>query len=580
MVSVAHNENEVQPKQPFLNSRRCLFYICLLGLTLRIIHLMSGAENPLLYMPVLDERYYVGLGKAIAEGKWLGEDGLFFMDPLYGYFLGGLFLLFGDNLTTVRLVQIGLDSLNILLIYGIGAKVHSRRAGVLAALLYALYPVAFFYSLMILKTTVAVTLLLVSIFLILIGIDSNRTGHWLLTGLVLGLMTYLWGNLLLMLPLSMAFVLFYQRAPWRKPATCCVLLLAGFVAMLVPGVVRNLAATGEFAFLNTQGGRLFYCCNNPTNLTGRYNVPVFSRADPVASEKDFHTEAERRLGRSLTRREVSRYWASETGRFFWEHPEKVPLLLYNKIKGTVGRCEIPTNHSYESAARFSPLLGWPFPFFSMVLALGLPGLLMGIRESNKATVLLLPLFMTLATIVIFYTSSRLRMPAVPFLIIGAGIYLFVVWDWLRMKRWGRSVLAMAASAVIVIVSLSIPCPPKSGAEEFFLSKGYHHMGDLAKARAMAEAGAAAYPRQARFQVLLGMVAASEDLPEKAIEHNLKAIELEPGNVDAWHNMGLTYLETGRPKEAILCFEKALSLEERDNTRYLMKQAYEQMRQLE
>jgi hypothetical protein len=28
------------------------------------------------------------------------------------------------------------------------------------------------------------------------------------------------------------------------------------------------------------------------------------------------------------------------------------------------------------------------------------------------------------------------------------------------------------------------------------------------------------------------------------------------NVDAWHNMGLTYLETDRPKEAVHCIEKA------------------------
>lgn len=570
-------KNKAEARWPIMDSRRCLPYVCLLGLALRIVHLVASSDNPLLYMPVLDERYYVGLGKAIAGGKWLGEDGLFFMDPLYGYFLGGLFFLFGDNLTTVRLVQIGLDSLNILLIYGIGARVHSRRAGLLAALLYALYPVAFFYSLLILKTTLAVTLLLTAIFLILIAIDSHRKTIWFFLGMLLGLMTYLWGNLLLMLPLSVAFVLFYQRAPWLKPIASWLLLLAGFGVMLLPGVARNLAATGELAFLNTQGGRLLYCCNNPINLTGRYNVPAFSRADPVASEKDFHAEAERRLGRSLTRREVSRYWAWETGRFLSEQSEKVPLLLYNKVKGTVGHCEIPTNHSYEPAARFSPLLGWPFPFFSVVLALGLPGLLMGIRQSRKATVLLLPLLMTLATILIFYTSSRLRMPAVPFLIIGAGITLSVVWDWLRMKRWGRSGLAMAASAVIVVVSLSISCPPKSGVEEFFLSKGYHHIGDLAKARAMAEAGAAAYPRQARFQVLLGMVAASEDLPEKSIEHNLKAIELEPRSVDAWHNMGLTYLETGRPEEAIRCFEKALSLEEWADTRRFLKEAYESMK---
>jgi 4-amino-4-deoxy-L-arabinose transferase-like glycosyltransferase len=155
------------------SSHRSLFYACVLGLTLRIVHLAANSGNPMLYMPVLDESYYVELGKVIAGGKWLGEDGIFFMDPLYGYFLGGLFFLFGDNLTTVRLVQVGLDSLNILLIYGIGARIHSKQAGVLAALVYALYPVAFFYSLLILKTTLAVTVLLASVLLLLLALDSG-----------------------------------------------------------------------------------------------------------------------------------------------------------------------------------------------------------------------------------------------------------------------------------------------------------------------------------------------------------------------------------------------------------------------
>jgi tetratricopeptide (TPR) repeat protein len=73
-----------------------------------------------------------------------------------------------------------------------------------------------------------------------------------------------------------------------------------------------------------------------------------------------------------------------------------------------------------------------------------------------------------------------------------------------------------------------------------------------------------------------MVATSEDLPEKAIEYNLRTIDLEPGNVDAWHNMRLTYLLTSRPKEAIRCFEKALSLEDRADTRRFLDQAYESM----
>jgi tetratricopeptide (TPR) repeat protein len=352
--------------------------------------------------------------------------------------------------------------------------------------------------------------------------------------------------------------------------------LAGFAIMLVPGVLRNYAAAGELAVMNTQGGRLLYASNNPSNLTGRYNVPLFSRADPVASEKDFHAEAERRLGRSLTQKEVSRYWTGETFRFLRDKPGAVPVLLYNKLKGSIGHCEIPTNHSYESAARFSPLLGWPFPFFSVVLALGVPGLVIGIWQSRRAVVLLLPILVTLTTILVFYTSSRLRMPAVPFLIIGTGICLSVLWDWVGMGRWGRAWLAIGVSTAVIFVSLSIPCPPKFGTEEFFLSKAYYHIGELEKARDEAQKGAGAFPRQARFQVLLGMIAAAEHLPEKAIAHNLRALELDPRNVDAWHNMGLTYLETGRPKEAVHCFEKALSLEERADTRRFLEQGYEGM----
>jgi tetratricopeptide (TPR) repeat protein len=43
---------------------------------------------------------------------------------------------------------------------------------------------------------------------------------------------------------------------------------------------------------------------------------------------------------------------------------------------------------------------------------------------------------------------------------------------------------------------------------------------------------------------------------------------------AYRNMGLTYLETGRREEAIRCFEKVLSLEDRADTRRFLKQAYE------
>jgi len=41
-------------------------------------------------------------------------------------------------------------------------------------------------------------------------------------------------------------------------------------------------------------------------------------------------------------------------------------------------------------------------------------------------------------------------------------------------------------------------------------------------------------------------------------------------------MALTHLQTGRPQEAIRCFEKALSLEDRADTRHFLVKACERV----
>ncbi|MFH0844986.1 MAG: hypothetical protein V1930_05875, partial [Pseudomonadota bacterium] len=71
-----------------MTGRRAILTIFFLALTLRVLHFVLSSENPLLYQPVLDEAYYIDLGRSIAAGFWMGEERPFFMDPLYGYLLG------------------------------------------------------------------------------------------------------------------------------------------------------------------------------------------------------------------------------------------------------------------------------------------------------------------------------------------------------------------------------------------------------------------------------------------------------------------------------------------------------------
>ena len=346
------------------------------------------------------------------------------------------------------------------------------------------------------------------------------------------------------------------------------------MTLLSLGVYRNFRASGEAVVLNSQTGRLLYSCNNPNNLTGRYNVPEFARADPVESEMDFHKEAEQRIGTALDSGEVSRYWTLVTLGYLFRNPEVLPRLLYNKGKGSVGFCEIANNHSFYTAARFSPLLRWPPAPFAFAFGLGLPGLLVGIRYKRKVAVLLIPLTAILITILVFYTSSRFRMPAVPFLLIGTGITFNVLHEWIKRKKILKTSTLLLAIGVCGVASLSVACPKATGTEAFLLAKAYWRQKDLDKAEHFALQGLNDFPMQARFHVLLGMVAFARNQPDMAMRHNREAIGLDSRNADAFHNMGLVYLETKRPEQAVFCFQKALAIHERSDILFHLAMACE------
>jgi len=561
----------------YFSWRKAALGVFLLALIVRVLYFAQSRDNPLLYMPILDETYYIDMGIKIAEGQWLGENRAFFMDPLYGYVLGVIFLLFGDNLTTIRLIHIVLDAFNVILIYLLGSRVANRHTGLIAGGIYAVYSVAFFYTLLILKTTPTVTaLLLFTLALIRIAEKNPSRIGWCLLGLGSGLMVYLRANFILLVPLSVLFYGLVLRPAWKKIAMQAGFLVLGLLVMLFLGAWRNYKVSGQWIWMNTQGGRLLYSANNPGNLTGRYRVPAFSRANPQEAERDFHKETERRLGRTLSPAEVSRYWTFETFRFMTREQKALAVLIFNKVRGTAGNFEIPTNHSFYQAAGFSSLARWPLPSFAFAFAFGLPGLILGIYRRKKVSWLLVPLFSVFFTILIFYTSSRLRMPAVPYLLIGAGLCISVMFRWITSRRFIKTAVLCLVIFMLGFMSLSIRPPEMSGSEKFFLAKAYWTQNRLRQAHDIASEGAARYPSQARFNVLLAMIALSDNRPGKALQYNLSALRLDPDNEDAYHNIGLAYLTMDKPAMALEHFKKALSIRSHPQFFFSMARAYDAM----
>jgi tetratricopeptide (TPR) repeat protein len=542
--------------------RRILFALFLLACGLRLGYLYQNMRNPLLYQPVLDETYYIGLGKAIAGGFILGERRIFFMDPLYGYFLGALFCVIGkisaamswrmaddSLLMIVRAIQIIIDSAIVYLIYRLGVMTWSRRAGLLAALFWAGYKVAFFFSLLILKASFSVFLLLWFVIMLIRAAGEDRPAAWLKVGLMAGILTFTHANLLLMAPLGLLAWSGVKRPDVKRLAAASALVGVGLFLVLSIGAIRNHAAAGEWVFLNSQSGRLLFASNNPENLTGRFQAPSFSRKGPETMDADFAAEAQRRLGRKLSAREVSAYWTGETVKFFISQPAMAAEALWNKLKGTIGDYEIPVNRSYGSNARFSSIARAPLPNFAFALALGAPGLLLGWWMRKETWWLAAPVCAILATLMIFYTSGRFRFPMVPFLLIGAGIFLDVLIGWAREKKW-INVLGMAAVAAgLFAVSMSIEGHKYRGDEEYFLAKAYWNVGEYKNAMHLARQGALEFPGESRFLVVQGMVALSQNQLSAAASINREALKIDPQDYDAMNNLGLALAAAGQPEEA-------------------------------
>jgi tetratricopeptide (TPR) repeat protein len=546
-------------KSPFSQPKDFSLLVFLVAITLRAAYYLRSEANPLLSYPVLDECYYIEFGSRVASGFWLGEERVFFMDPLYGYLLGLVFAISGESLESVRILQIVLDSANAVLIFSIGTRLWSRTAGIVAGLLYATYKVSFFYSLLILKTTFSITLLLFFVICLLHVVRADRAGRWFLLGLIAALMVYLQANFLAAAPMVILLYWFLEKPKMSRFFIQMGCFLGALVVILSAGAFRNDWVGGEWIWLNTQSGRLLYSCNNPDNLTGRYSVPPFARPHPEDSEADFHKEAEERTGVPLSAGDVSLYWTAQTWNFLKDRPQAIPELLKNKLLGTISDYEIPVNHSYETSARISGMDRWPLPTFALIFALGIPGLALGIAGRREILWLIIPIMTVLLTVILFYSSSRFRMPAIPFLILGSGIATDRFLHWIRGKEILKSVCLFLVFSLLYMVSMQGPRPMPTGTEQFYMAKAYWSQGKYAEAKKEAWKGAEDFPDQARFPILLGMVALSQEHYEEAVRYNLGALRIDPGNPDALHNLGLAFLLTGEEDKSVATIERAIAI---------------------
>jgi 4-amino-4-deoxy-L-arabinose transferase-like glycosyltransferase len=466
--------------------------ILVLAAVLRVANIMFLRGTPFVDDLQLDHRYYDEWAQRILAGDWSGGTRPFWVDPLYAYFLAGLYAVFGRSLVVVRIVQAVLGVWTCHLAGLLGRRVSGSFAvGNLSALLIAVFVPAVYYDGTLEKTTLCLVLFTGA--LVLFYGTSPRT--LLLSGVLMGLAVLTRGNLLLLVVLG-ALVLATDRAA-IAPARRSLAFLAGALCIVGLATVRNVAVSGELVPTTANFGQNLYIGQTCTEGDGSYACK-FVRLDPLYEEGDFRDEAERRLHRRLAAGEVSAYWRTEALHTMAADPDGVVRRTWHNLRLFVHEYENSDNHNLDVQAESSPVLRLPFLWMGQLFPLAALGAVVSWRRDRARRLLAAAVVVYCASMLPLMVFARYRTTVLPCVAVLAATALLWLDAAVRDRDWRRVGMAAAVAVPVALFTLTWPdWMAKAHAKSMAVS--YHDMGEYYLAHGDEDAAIRAFERAVAAQ---------------------------------------------------------------------------------
>jgi 4-amino-4-deoxy-L-arabinose transferase-like glycosyltransferase len=256
-----------------------LVAILLLGAGLRVGEAWSGRA------PVFDAAAYAAIAKNLDEGNGFTV-GTSATQPSTDYspglplFVAGIYKVTGgvhERLARIILAAIG--ALAPLLAYLLARRLtepsvlgnpvgdkgkrvagQAVAAGLIAALVVAIYPATLEYTGMLMTEPPAATLLAGAMLGLLWAGDADSPWRWLVSGLALGALALVRPEYLAIGLLLALLVFLRQRLhlPWRRALLAAAVVVLGIVVVVAPWTIRNAIALDRFVTVSTGGGQVLY----------------------------------------------------------------------------------------------------------------------------------------------------------------------------------------------------------------------------------------------------------------------------------------------------------------------------------
>lgn len=563
---------------------RWLWWTFAASLAVRLVVLWSWQRGPFARCLGADPEAFFASARSIANGGWGEPHGLLMGGPVYPYFLAALMLLGGPGTAFLRLAQAVVGALGVTLVAALGARLHSRATGVLAAIAMLLHGPLLASELGFENEFLTVPLVAGALFLLARAVPSRPSSF--AAGVLLGLDALVRGNQLLVACLAAIWVLATVRP--RRTALSAVAALAGGVALaIVPIAARNLSAVGEPLPLGAHGGYVFYLGHHD-GASWRYRPVGFGDTSVEGEVAASIAEARRRTGRALSPGEASSYWLGEGLAFVRDHPGSALRNAGSKLLALFQPDELPDNYDVRFLREIVPPLRplrLPLPLVFVLAAVALAE-----ARDRRAWLLAIPPATAALTVVGFYYNARFRLPALPFLIAlaaeGASSLARRIRD--REVRRARAPMLAAGTALILVAAAptfrddfyfplvllggcaaearpgdaealyrrAMALHPREPEARLGLAQLLVARGSLAPARALLTP----LPESAPALLLLASIEERDGRPAEAVTWLEAGLERDPSMPGAWNDLGVLHARAGRTDDARAAFARALALE--------------------
>ena len=585
-----------------------VWFIIIAGVAflLRLVHVLQLQHNdPLFLLPQMDALYHHEWAQAIAAGREFIADA-FFRAPLYPYFLGLLYKLFGASQLAVKVVQSFIGSVGCGLVYLLARQLLKPQAAsskpqagtksgphpslftlrsssvpVVAGFVMAAYPLAVWYDSQLLLEGLLTFLVVLGFVLLLRSRDTDR--QWWLPGIVFGLAAITRPNVLAFVALLPVWLLVERSRTRRTGLTrqmgvARLLWVWGAAALVIlPVTIRNYVVSRQFVPIAWQAGSNFVMGNNPASDGVTALIPG-TRPNWWGGYDDAIRLAESAMGRPLKGAEVDRYWMSRGIEFWRKQPGKALGLFFRKTFLWFAGYEVSNENNMYLVKRYSFInyllfdsrfLKFPF---GVLLPLALAGVWLLRREWRR----LLPLYLFVVayslSFIVFFVTSRFRVPLVPILAILAATGLMGLMGRMGHVSGRGLALAIAVGSFLLFNADLVRAVRPTNTEDshFAAALGLREqgrqsealaevrralesdsatnvlkleatlltgMGSFAGAESAARAAVRLHPSDADADCALGYVLATAGRLDSGAHYYELALTHDPHSLDAWNNLG-------------------------------------------